>query len=136
MNIGTYLPNELGEWAKGAKLNFSATLRAAVIEERERRTAIEETLAESSVHKLHIREDHSGRSYTARLHGTEIATNEKTDHCLFLTDDEQVVLFDGLALVYAPGDDVLRNALEPAAYVEAMAALGEEAIIDIGMVTS
>jgi hypothetical protein len=37
MDITTYLPDDVGEWAKTNDINLSATLRAAVIEERERR---------------------------------------------------------------------------------------------------
>jgi hypothetical protein len=138
MDITVYLPDELGQWAKETGLNLSATLRGGVEAERRRRSAMAATLEDSEAHELPVT-DQDGRSYTVRLHGAIIADpGDGTDGLLvFLGKDERVYVFDGRrdqALHEDVDPDELRDWLDQdALYLDAMAALGREAVIDIGL---
>lgn len=135
MDIMVYLPEEVGTWAKEAGINFSATLRQALIERRAQTGAVEATLADSGVHEVTV--DADGRAYTARISGTIIASNDRTGDLVFLTEDEQVILYEERKerLHYLQDgeiDEVLRGFLDDGEYIDAMNALGLDPVIEIG----
>ena len=137
MGITVYLPDETGKWAKEHDLPLSRMLRDAVDAEREQRKAVAATLEDAETHELPVT-DRDGRSYTARLHGALIAdAGDGTGGVLvFLGQDERVYVFDGRRDPELHEDvdpDDLRDWLDDSLYIDAMAALGCEAVIDIGM---
>ena len=135
MQITVYLPDEIGEKAKGAGLNLSGLLRTAVIDELERRRAMEATLDELVEYEVDMVDD-EGRSYIGRITGKRIAVGSR-DEEVFVTDDERVLVYDPndegrrmCAEVEDPAED-LQTILDSDLYVEAMSALGLKAIIDL-----
>jgi hypothetical protein len=123
MDITVYLPDEIGRWAKDNDVKLSAMLRQAVERERERR---KHNAAGSKIHELTV-EGENG-PYRARIHGTEIGED------LFLTDDEEIIGVDYKGRLLRNVDvGVLRDWFDDdEEYVAVMAALGEEAVVDIG----
>jgi hypothetical protein len=139
MDITIYLPDELGQWAKDAGLNLSQTLRSEVEAERHRRTAVDQTLESAGVVHLRV-EGRDGRTYTARLHAT--ALHEETgDVQAYLGEDGRVYVYDERDNTLHTHDtsmdlgDWLAAYLRDDAYIQAMNALGEDAVIDIGQAT-
>ncbi len=144
MNVNTYLPDELGERAKAAGLQFSTLLQAAVTDELERIEARSKTLAEPETYEIYLedRNDGLGRvvdsvpsgAYTGRITGKQIGGDERhTRPCAFLTVDQRVLIYDGISK-YWEADDPIEDLkiLEPASeYAVACAALGLNAVIDL-----
>jgi len=134
MDITVYLPDEIGQWAKDAGLNLSQTLRSEVEAERSRRQAVTQTLAGAEVHTLTIEHPPTGTSYRARLYAARLhgqtgsvqAFLGRNNHEIYVYDERDNSLTDDVAA------EDLRNYLSDAEYIEAMNALGKEAVIDIG----
>jgi len=137
MDITVYLPDDLGSWAKDNKVNFSATLRAAIEDQRKQQAAVATALKDASTHDLSIAEDATGKSYTARLHGILIAGELGNDtSVVFLGKDELIYVYDAENSRLYDGVQVsdLRNWLtRDADYARAMLALGEPVVIDVGL---
>jgi hypothetical protein len=148
MNINVYLPDELGERAKKAQVNFSALLRDGVSAELERREARAATLGESTVHEVLV-EDENQYPYTARLHGAELVSNEQAEATAYLLDDGRLVVaavpHDGeIRLHYYDRTDLdvwqhfssesqwLGQWFSTGQVVEIMSKLGKRAVVDIG----
>lgn len=132
MDITVYLPDELGRRAKDANVNLSAALRGEVEAELRRRETTAKTAAQATEHRLTVEGDTG--TYQVRLHGKRIA--EDRNVAVFVGEDAQLYVYDwGRAkLVRNVEVEDLRDWLgDDEAYVEAMAALGEEAIIDVGL---
>lgn len=136
MDITIYLPDELGRWAKESGLNLSQALRAEVERERRRRTAAPD---DSEALMLPVK-DRDGRSYTVRFHGVPL--NERRSGVLALIGENDALYvhserdhsFDEF-----PADGTrsraewLRDLLDDDEdYIEAMSALGEAAVVDVG----
>jgi hypothetical protein len=127
LDITVYLPDELGKWAKDAKLNLSGLLRERV----EARKAAAELAKDADVFELYNADD----DYTARLHGTLILESRHgasvfvgADESLYVYDDRRQQLWEDVPV------DELRGLLpDRDEYMRAVAALGEEAVVDVGM---
>ena len=136
MDITIYLPDELGTWAKSQKLNLSQMLRGEVEVERQRRQAVAQTLEHAETFELDV-EDSNGRAYTVRLHGAQLSQQDPTGVTAYLGEDERIYVYNErnrqLAEGVAAAD--LRGWLEDEEYIDAMDALGETAIIDVGQAT-
>jgi hypothetical protein len=139
MDITVYLPDDLGRWAKDNGVNLSGALRKAVVEEQQRRRVTETTLKGARDHELRV-ESKDGDAYVAVLRATEIVWDEPNTY-VYLTPDERVFVYDNdeqqLYELQNPtdphyGGGGLRDYLNDDAYIRAMAALGEEAVIEIG----
>jgi hypothetical protein len=135
VNITIYLPDELGEWAKQNELGLSRMLRAAVEAEKERQATVAATLSGVDAHNLTV-EDGEGRTFTARLHGALIAEDHSgIDVYVYLGKDQKVYVYDERRsrLEHDVETEALRDWLNDGPYAEAMHALGEEVVIDIGL---
>lgn len=82
--------------------------------------------------------DREGRSYTARLHGTLIADDEGGDTGIqvYLAQNGLVYVYDGRQdgeLLEDVDTEDLRNWLNDSEYIDAMTALGRDAVVDIGL---
>src|SRR5205809_5294372 len=121
MDITIYLPDELGKWAKESDLPLSRMLRDAVEAERDRRKAVDSTLAEAATFDLDV-EDRDGNSYTARIHGALIAGPEYSPIEVYLGKDEKVYVYDQSKLYEDVSREDLRDWIgsDRAAYSEAM----------------
>ncbi len=128
MDITVYLPDEIGERAKAAKLNLSAMLRAAVTAELERMDAMAQTMESAAEITLDL-EDSAGRPYKGRFVGREIAED------VYVTDDERVLFYDQReGRVHEIEDPVegLRDLCHTTEdYAEACEALGVVPVVDI-----
>lgn len=137
MNLTVYLPDDIGRRAKDEGLPFSALLRAAVIEDLERRDALTRAAGEAREVVLDL-EDSNGNGYEGSFVGRCIAEG-RSDVAAYLTDDERVLLYDQANLrlhdLSAEPEqsikELLREALDDQAFVTACAALGLKARIDI-----
>jgi post-segregation antitoxin (ccd killing protein) len=136
MDITVYLPDELGKWAKEHDLGLSRLLRDAVEVERKRREAAARTLEGAEAHDVTV-EDRDGRCFTARVHGTVIAEdgNVNGQVLVFLGKNRKVYVWDERrgALQEDVDTGALRNWLNDGPYIDAMTALGEDAVIDVGL---
>ena len=139
MDITVYLPDALGKWAKDHDLPLSRMLRDAVDGEQQRRQAIASTLAGAETHDLTV-EDDDGNPYTARLHGALLVEQEhgpNHDTFVYLGKDEGVYVYhEPRSKLYQDvSHDDLREWLDDSLYAEAMRALGEDVVIDVGLPT-
>jgi len=137
VDITIYLPDDLGTWAKERELNLSRMLRGAVEAERHRRQAIGAALAEADTIDLDA-EDDDGTGYTARIHGTLIAAQGGSTYpgvYVYLGKDEQVYVYDETSgkLHRNIEPDDLRELADEATYVQAMHAIGQVPVIDVGL---
>jgi len=76
----------------------------------------------------------SGRFYTGRITGREIAMNEQTGVVVYLTDDDRVLVYDGAqadVMTVMNPDTELEGLLSPGEYAAAMAALGISVVVDL-----
>jgi hypothetical protein len=132
VDITVYLPDGLAKRAKDAGVNLSRMLRDALTDEFERQDAVETTLKDPEDFELRISAERG--YYTGRIRGAKIAGSDRGDVEVFLTENENVVVYDTNKETYTvvedPEDD-LRNWLDDEAYVEAMSALGLEATVDL-----
>ena len=141
MDITVYLPDDLGKWAKDRDLPLSRMLREAVTDEKRRRNAVAAELGKASTHELYVTEpDGYGGSedLTVRLHGTVIAEQHLGGHGtirVYLGQDEKIYVHDPIddELHRDVEPDDLRELVDEAAYVDAMRALGEDVVIDVGL---
>lgn len=140
MDITIYLPDDLGKWAKEHSLGLSRMLRDAVEAEKRRTDAITAAKEGSDTHKLEVQEpDGYGGSdeITVRFHGTLIAKQDVAGYGgndVYLGQDGKVYVHDfqdHLHRDVEPGD--LREYVDEYTYIEAMRALGEEVVIDVGL---
>jgi hypothetical protein len=135
MKHNVYLPDDVSEPAKAAKLNLSGLLRDAVIDELERRAGMAETLEEVEEYEVSIYDQREDRGYTGRITGKLIAMSDDENVQVFLTDDERVIVYDSRDEDYFVVEDdpseELRKWLSDEAYADAMNALGLKAIIDL-----
>ena len=132
MDITVYLPDEIGRWAKDNDINLSGVLRAELTAERERSEARAALLQGAEEWRLAVEGDNG--HYTARLHGTALIEEQKDGVQVFLGEDDNIYVYDG-GREHLHGVDVgeLRDWItDDGAYVEAMRALGEDAVIDVG----
>jgi hypothetical protein len=137
MNFNVYLPDELGVRVKEAKaaglLRPSEVFREAIEAALQRRTMMSTTLEDPETYEVYV-EDADGRSYTGRITGVSIASDDRTDVEIFLTTDERVIAYDGGKSTYFVLDDPveqLRGWLPASLYAQAVEALGETPIIDL-----
>jgi hypothetical protein len=132
VDVTVYLPDRLGTWAKEHELGLSRMLRDAVEDEKRRREAAADTLKGAETHDLTV-ENADGRAYTARLHGVQIAKDR--DVWVYLGEDEEVYVYDthNQDLHQKVDPSGLRDWLTEGPYVEAMEAIGEPAVIDVGL---
>ena len=137
MDFTVYLPDDIGKRAKEAQdLNLSRLLRDAVTRELERREAMKTTLETPTTHEVYV-EDRDGRGYTGRITGRSIAATEDHEEIeVFLTTDERVIVYYGKKNEYHVLDNPAEELREwlsdaPAAYFDAMTALGEEPVMDL-----
>ncbi len=137
MDITIYLPDDLGRWAKEHQLHLSRMLREAVEVEKQRR----EASAEAATHELAVSGpgDQGGTGdYTARLHGVLIATQHLSGHGsvnVYAGEDDKMYVHntaDG-QLYRDVEPEQLRRYVDEPTYIEAMRALGEDVVIDIGL---
>ena len=142
MDITVYLPDELGKWAKDGELNLSRMLRDAVEDEKRRRDARAALKAEAKTHELAVskRNGYGGidDDYTVRLHGTLIAKQ-------YVSGLGDINVYQGqdgkLYVHYAEDGSFYRDVevegvaqhVDESTYIEAMRALGEEVVIDVGL---
>jgi hypothetical protein len=140
MDITIYLPDELGKWAKEHDLPLSRMLRAAAEAEQHRYGAAEFLAEDVAIHRLPVADtDRQGHDadYTARLHGTLIATQHlgnDSDVNIYFGRDRKVYVHDVDGQLDRDVDpEGLREYVDEATYIRAMNALGEEAVIDVGL---
>ena len=91
------------------------------------------TLTDAETIELNL-EDRDGNQYRGRITGKLIASNERNDLEVYLTDDERIILYDGGKLDYWEVEDVeneLSEALEADAYADVCRAVGITPVIDI-----
>jgi len=139
MDITVYLPDELGKWAKEHDLNLSRMLRDAVEAEKRRREATATLAAGAATHKLDVREPDGyggGDDITVRFHGTLIATQDISGYGsteVYRGDDGKVYVHDFEGQLHRDIEsDALREIVDEPTYIEAMRALGEKVVIDVG----
>jgi post-segregation antitoxin (ccd killing protein) len=135
VDITIYLPDELGSWAKDNDINLSRMLRDEVEAERERRRAAAELLDAATVYELPVERD--GRTYAVRLHGRQLGKSSRWRGEIYFGEDKQLYLYDGerkrLDAIKDPPFAELRRVLDnDDDYIDAMTALGEKAVIDVG----
>ena len=137
MNHNVYLPDDVSERAKEAGLNLSGMLRATIVEELERRTAVSEALAETQEYSIEGLEDDEGRPYTGLVVGKEIAISERTGSVVYLTDDERVIIHDAedrKIHQFEDHEDLLtaaRESRDGEMYADAARALGLTPVINL-----
>jgi hypothetical protein len=133
VDITIYLPDELGKWAKEHDLGLSRMLRDAVEAEKRRRETAAAALKDAKTYDLTV-EDEEGRMYTARLHGALLVEAGINGVTVFLGKDEKIYLYnDACELLRDASTSDLREWLDDGPYAEAMHALGEEVVIDVGL---
>jgi hypothetical protein len=140
MDITVYLPDETGKWAKEHDLPLSRMLRDAVDAERKRREALAGTRGEATTYELAALEpDGNGGfdKFTARVHGTLIGRQSRGIRGsvdVYQGEDGKLYVHDHDGQLYRDVDPHhLSDHLDKSAYVQAMRALCEEPVIDIGM---
>lgn len=132
MDFNVYLPDALGERVKREQgLNMSRIFRDAITHELDRRQAMSNTLGHMSTIELRL-ETKDGAAYIGRFDGVPIAEDRNVS--VYLADDERVILYDekkGKHWVLDNPVDELREELGDEAYLDAMGALGETAVVDL-----
>ena len=133
MDVTIYLPDEVGTWAKEHELNMSRMLRAEIEAERERRRATAELLDGAMTYEMPVEDN--GRAYTARLHGRQLGKAARWRGEVYFGEDKRLYLYDGerkrLDVIKDPPFAELRRVLDDDDYIDAMAVLGERAVIDV-----
>lgn len=136
MDITVYLPDDIGKKAKEAELPLSRLLRGAVVDVLARQEAVMTTLEDVQTYEVEI-ETPEGRLVTGRITGKLIAEVEEVVSA-YLTEDERVLIYDERRQQVHDVSDDRVEALEgwfkdgdPDAYVDAMEAIGEKAVIDL-----
>jgi hypothetical protein len=138
MDITVYLPDALGNWAREHDLNLSRMLREAVEIEKRRRDSSVALAAETTTHELAVSEPSGTDDYTARLHGVLIATQHLGGHGsinVYAGEDDKMYVHytaDGRLRRDVEPEELRRYVDEPT-YIEAMRALGEEVVLDVGL---
>lgn len=140
MDITIYLPDELGKWAKEQGLGLSRMLRDEVEAEKRRTDALAAARGGAATHKLDVQEPDGYGGHdeiTVRLHGTLIAKQDIAGYGsndVYLGKDGKIYVHDfqrELARDVEPDD--LRERVDEDTYIEAMRALGEAVVIDVGL---
>ena len=131
MDITVYLPDEIGKWAKGAKLNLSALLRQAVVAEQRRHAALQALGGKVEEFEFDLATP-SGDVYTGVLRGRAL-TEEHDGRRYYLTPDGRVKVHlveqSKLVDVVSAGEPGLYASVDD--YVAVCAALGEDARIEV-----
>jgi hypothetical protein len=140
VDITIYLPDELGQWAKENNLPLSRMLRDAVTEQRQQGAAVAKTLEDIKTYDVQVEMKGSYDTYTARIHGALIGTDERNggDVTFYLGKNEQVFVYDEREskLYTDVSDEDLEAWLSESSeetHIEVMTALGREAVIDYGL---
>jgi len=135
------ISEELRTWAREQGVNMSGTMREALQAERDRRAATDATLDKAGEHDLPVIGGQGvggNGTYTARIHGTQIAGT--TDVQVYLCEDGSLVVYHSakLELHENVGQTALERWLDgsPKQYMRAMRAIGEEPVIHIGRATA
>lgn len=131
MDITVYLPDELGTEAKAAGLNLSALLRARVTEELDAMKAVKHALSEATEHTIRLR-DGEDRPYRGRFEGVLLVEDRGVD--VYLVADERLLVHEpdeGRVSQINDPEEELRSWLNDEEYIEVMAAIGREAVVDI-----
>ena len=137
MDITVYLPDDIGKWAKEAELPLSRLLRGVVLDEKAKQEAVMTTLEDVKTYEVDI-ETPEGAVITGRITGREIGYDRNTENAAYLTNDERVLIYDASRRQVEDVSDDSAAALtdffansDADAYVEAMEAIGEKAVIDL-----
>lgn len=133
MNLSVYLPDELGNWARGADLPLSRMLRQAVEAERRRRETLTGTMGKAGIYEADVAGE-DGKGFTVRVHGSLIAFSGTIR--AFIGHDERLFAYDsadGGTMHYLDSPAELEQLLELDAYIAAMHALGLRPVIDVGL---
>jgi hypothetical protein len=138
MDITIYLPDEIGKWAKENDLGLSRMLREAVEDEKRRREAAAALAAEAGTYELAAREPGEGPDITVRFHGTLIARQDVSDGMastdVYRGKDGKIYVHDFLSEFYRDLEpEELRKHVGESAYVQAMHAIGQVPVIDVGL---
>ena len=134
MDITIYLPDELGQQAKAdSNVNLSRMLRDALVTYYQEVDTVDATLTNATEYTLKL-EDEEGRSYKGRITATRIADSGLLE--VFLTDEENVVLYDADKAEYwviEDPEEELKDSLDQDAYLDVMAALGRDPVVDLNI---
>ena len=132
MDITIYLPDDIAARAKKQNVNLSRMLRDALTAQFEEEDTVAKTLEDVKEIVLDL-EDDNGHSYKGRITGTKIGDSGDVE--VFLTDEQNVLVYDGSQLKYwvcADPEENLRDWLtDNDQYIEAMDALGISATVDL-----
>jgi hypothetical protein len=138
MDITVYLPDGLGKRAKDAGINLSATLRAAVADELDRRDAMEKLADGAKVYHLDLQTP-DGASFTGRITGKLLAETDRSKG-VYATDDGRIIIYDRDDLDYSAHDadsdddtlaEMLSEMLPVDDAVAVLARLGRKATVDL-----
>jgi post-segregation antitoxin CcdA len=131
-DVTVRIDTELREKARDLGINlsrlFEDTLRDVVAQHVARAT----TVSEPQIFEVALEDDEG--TYTGRITGARIASNDYKDIEVFLTNDERVILYHGDSMRFWAIEDAaeeLRDSLVPSEYAAAMRALGLDPVIDI-----
>jgi len=136
VDITIYLPDELGQRARDAKLPFSQLLRAAVIEQLRLKEAVSDFIGDDALETFQLElVGGDGYWFVGRFEGKVLATQDATT--VYLTKDGRVVAHNTENISHA----VLENEqqvqreldawLEGDVYCEAMRDLGLLPVVDL-----
>lgn len=133
MNCTVYVPDELGKWAKGERINVSRTLREALIKKRELMEIKRASFTEPQRLKLELRDD-DGLPYIGCFTGMQLVDDGHVD--VYWHMDGRVMVHDRRNLTCRESTDPekdLRDAgfRDPWSYVTVMRALGIVPEVDI-----
>lgn len=131
MDITVYLPDELGQRAKAENVNLSRLLRDTLEAQFREDDTMAAVLDDATQFTLAL-ENEDGIGYRGRFTGKLIARGEAVE--VYLTDSGNVLVYDPDKLTYwteTPETDLQELIGDQDAYLEAMAALGREATINL-----
>jgi post-segregation antitoxin (ccd killing protein) len=131
VKINVYLPDDIGEFAKGAKLNLSGLLRQAVIAEQ-RRMAAAKALGKQAEEFDLMLESAEGERYVGVLKGKQL-TEDRREQTVYQTTDGRVMVYDEPSLsireIKEAGDAKDWGFVQD--YIAVCAALGQDARIEV-----
>lgn len=142
MDITVYLPDELGARAKEANLNFSRLLRDRVEIELRVRHAMRAAAGEAVDWEIEL-ESGSGHTYKGRVRGTLLVEGSRGVYIgsqIIVTEDGRFIFYDANNLQHYELDEgdtevfarsIRELCYDDEEYVEVMAKIGREAVIDL-----